>query len=770
MYDFKQLSPADFEDLTRDLLQQHWHVLLEAFKTGRDQGIDLRYSVVPEKAIIVQCKHFAGSTIAKLIRELRSKELPKVKLLHPARYVLVTSLPLNPADKDKIRAALHPYILSTQDVLGSMDMNNLLNQYPIIETQHFKLWMSSTAVLQRVLHNAEHVQTEFDVDRVRRAIPLYVQTSNYTRAMKILDEHKFIIISGVPGIGKTTLANMLLFAHLESAFQPIVIKTEVREGKKQFNKEIPQIFYYDDFLGETFLGNRFDFLGKKEDSEILDFAELIARSKHAKLILTAREHILRHAFHISEHFKRQHKALIDHQCILELNDYTILDRGRILYNHIYFSDLPVAHKRQLLKGGFYLTILKHRNFNPRLVEWLTRFTNVRQLPLNGYRKEVLRVLENPEQLWRIAFEQQISEAARTLLLALYSLGGEAQLDQLEEAWKKLHERRSIKYNWKRAAEDWRRSLQDLEGGFLVFQQRRAKFVNPSVKDFLDTTLINDPEHLDDLLTAACRFEQVVNIWSLAQSEKGSLLRAQVKQAPTGLVEAISLNLKQPHEQRIDFGRGAYGTRHRDAKPEIRLLTIISIADHTQSVAALQIAQEYSHTLQEYWRTSVPDFDAGAGILRSLDTAHWKRLATLSLHQHLKEQLLNEIASRPRSGGISTLVDYAVGEASRWSDEDQRALARSFDVYLDRVFSTELADAETEQELQELEARLDSISNYCSVDVSFHRDQIGERISGLRSDDEDNNPLPRQWEGADRPITMQEQEAEVRRLFDGLPYS
>ena len=41
---FKQLRPADFEDLTRDLLQQHWHVLLEAFKTGRDQGIDLRYS------------------------------------------------------------------------------------------------------------------------------------------------------------------------------------------------------------------------------------------------------------------------------------------------------------------------------------------------------------------------------------------------------------------------------------------------------------------------------------------------------------------------------------------------------------------------------------------------------------------------------------------------------------------------------------------------------------------------------------------------------
>lgn len=515
MYDFKQLSPADFEDLTRDLLQQHWHVLLEAFKTGRDQGIDLRYSLVPEQAIIIQCKHFAGSTIARLIRELRAKELPKVKLLNPTRYVLVTSLPLSPADKDKIRAALHPYIITTQDVLGSEDMNNLLNHYPVIETQHFKLWMSSTAVLRRVL--------------------------------------------------------------------------------------------------------------------------------------------------------------------------------------------------------------------------------------------------------------QISEAARSLLLALYSLGGEAQLDQLEEVWKDLHERRSRKYNWKRSAEDWRRSLQDLEGGFLVFQQRRAKFVNPSVKDFLDTTLVSDTEHLDDLLCASCRFEQVVNIWSLAQSEKGAALRTQVRQAPEGFVEAISHNLQQPHEQRIEFGRGAYGTRPRDAKPEVRLLTIISVADHTESVAALKIAKEYSGILREYWRTSVPEFDAAAAILRSLDAAHWRRLAALNLHQHLKEQLLDEIADRPRSSDISTLVDYAVGKVSRWSDEDKRKLAMSFDAYLKREFSTELSDDDIEG-LQGLLARLGNIGDYCGVDVSFYLAQVDERISGLRSDDEDSNPVPRQWEGGDRPISEQEQEAEVQRLFDGLSYS
>src|SRR5437868_9773987 len=79
LYEFRQLSPADFEDLTRDLLQAEWGVRLEAFKTGRDQGIDLRYAAIPGETTIIQCKHYAGSTIATLVRHLRTKERPKVE-------------------------------------------------------------------------------------------------------------------------------------------------------------------------------------------------------------------------------------------------------------------------------------------------------------------------------------------------------------------------------------------------------------------------------------------------------------------------------------------------------------------------------------------------------------------------------------------------------------------------------------------------------------------------------------------------------------------
>jgi hypothetical protein len=449
-------------------------------------------------------------------------------------------------------------------------------------------------VLKRVLHNAERVQTDFDVERVRRAIPRYVQNANYTAAMKILDEDRFVIISGVPGIGKTTLADMLLFAHLESSYEPVVIKSDITEGRRLFNKEVKKVFYFDDFLGETFLGNRFDFVGKKEDSAILDFMEMIAHSKYARMILTTREHILQHAFQISERFHRGKGSLSAHRCILDLASYGLIDRARILYNHIYFSDLPDGYKAELLREKFYMTVLKHRNFNPRLVEWLSKFTNIRMHPIASYRSEVERVLENPAQLWRIAFEQQISEAARSVLLALYSLGGSAPLDRLEETWRVLHQERAAKHHWRTAAEDWRRSLQDLEGGFIVFQTpsvhwglpQKASFVNPSVKDFLDVTLIADTEHLDDVLSAASSFEQIVNLWSLAVSEKGTWPQERFLRFSRELLVAAERLLPRSHVVVVQLAPVVQGKRTQDVRPEIKLKTLISVASRTHSEKAL----------------------------------------------------------------------------------------------------------------------------------------------------------------------------------------
>jgi hypothetical protein len=148
-YTFTSLSPQDLEELVRDLLQAEWNVPIEAFKTGRDSGIDLRYAEGPDGTTIVQCKHYAASDYIKLISNLRNVELPKIMRLRPARYIVATSEGLTPANKDEIVAAMQPFIRSAGDVLGA----------------------TSTSVLERVLHNAEQCRTDFEVERIRRKLP-----------------------------------------------------------------------------------------------------------------------------------------------------------------------------------------------------------------------------------------------------------------------------------------------------------------------------------------------------------------------------------------------------------------------------------------------------------------------------------------------------------------------------------------------------------------------------------------------------------------------
>ena len=174
-FDFTCLSSQDFEDLVRDLLQAEWNVALEGFKSGRDAGIDFRYSPTDGGKTIIQCKHYVGSGFNKLLRHLSSTERQKIERVRPARYVVVTSVALTPGNKDKIARALHPYVVNVADVIGAGDLEGLLSKHPAIERANFKLWLTSVSVIERVLHNAEVCQTEFEIARIRRKLPLFVQ-------------------------------------------------------------------------------------------------------------------------------------------------------------------------------------------------------------------------------------------------------------------------------------------------------------------------------------------------------------------------------------------------------------------------------------------------------------------------------------------------------------------------------------------------------------------------------------------------------------------
>ena len=208
-YTFEPLSPAEFEILCRDLLQKELNITLDNFMSGRDQGIDLRYSRDPRQTIIVQCKRYL-TTYSQLKREL-TEEAKKVKGLKPKRYILMTSLPLSPLRKKAIQKLFAPYIQSPDDIYGKENINNLLGKFPEIEKQHYKLWFSSVNILNKILHSDIVNKTRLEEEDIRKTVSIFAENESYPRAMEVFKESGFVVISGAPGVGKTTLARMLIF-------------------------------------------------------------------------------------------------------------------------------------------------------------------------------------------------------------------------------------------------------------------------------------------------------------------------------------------------------------------------------------------------------------------------------------------------------------------------------------------------------------------------------------------------------------------------------
>lgn len=515
MYDFKALSDYDFEILSKDLLQKYLNCHLEAFKKGRDGGIDLRYSCKASRDIIVQCKHYANSSFNNLKSNLTNAELPKIKKLLPKRYILITSLGLTPQQKDDLFTILSPYCQSTGDILGNDEINGLLRTHPDIEKSHYKLWLTSSTVLDRVVHSAVYGRSEITIARIQEKLQLYVQNKSFFTALKILHELNYCIISGIPGIGKSTLAEVLLVAHLDMGFEVIKISQNIEEAFQVYSSGKKQIFFYDDFLGQTGLDIK---LSKNEDNDILEFINYIRKNNNSKFILTTREYILNQAKATYESLARSDFDI--KKCTLLLSDYTKLDKAKILYNHIYFKKLPQKYIDNLLENNI-TSIVNHPNYNPRIIEIIT----TRLLPTNPqvFFKQIMYNLNNPTEIWRIAFEKQISDESRNLLLLLVSLPPRSKLTTVKEIFNHYHSEKSKIYLKSYSDNDFKNALRELDGNFIITDETTISFHNPSINDFLENYIMENDTEFNTLCNNAICFEQCVILYNLSSRTKHELI-------------------------------------------------------------------------------------------------------------------------------------------------------------------------------------------------------------------------------------------------------
>src|SRR5208283_3594827 len=257
-----------------------------------------------------------------------------------------------------------------------------------------------------------------------------------------------------------------------------------------------------------------DKLQKNEDQRLMELIEEAVANKNWRFILTTREYILNAA-------KIRYEALAHPPvdltpCIIELADYTRPIRARILYNHIFFSDLPSAYKRALLEGRRYEQILEHQNYNPRIIDHMTQVRNVAHVVPTAYFDNFLENLANPTRIWDHAFRNQLTEAAQHVLLVMGSLPDEVLVSDLEIAFNAFYQYRRTKLGFSTSSRDFEHALKELDGNFiktaLIGKDQIVTFHNPSVSDFIESYLADSPTDVFDLIEGAAFFDQFMHLW------------------------------------------------------------------------------------------------------------------------------------------------------------------------------------------------------------------------------------------------------------------
>lgn len=524
-YDFSALNDKEFENISIDLVSIDKQKRFERFKSGRDGGIDGRFYRSDGKEEIIQCKHYLKTGFSGLISSLKKKsdkginEIDKVHNLNPSKYIFTTSLDLSADNKKTIKDLFEPYIKSDNDIYGQEDLNSILSDNSKIEEKYYKLWISSTTVLKRLFSNAINGRSEALIEDIRDNTKFYVITDNHNEVLDRINETNIVIIAGEPGIGKTTLAEHIALHYIEKNFEFYDIENSINEAESIFDRGKKQIFYFDDFLGSNYL----EAIESKKDSHIMKFIERVKKDKNKRFILTSRTNIFNQSISRSDIFAS--KNIEQNEFIIQINSLKDIDKAHILYNHIWHSDLEEEYKYELYKNKRYKDIIKHRNFNPRIISFMTDIIRIKKEKIKSdeYWDYINSKLNNPKDIWKNTFDTESDEFIRSLIVLVVLNGNRIEEQNLKNAYIKycnLVDLQSLSY----LSREFDNIVEEVVKYFLnrtkVYKNKvEYSLFNPSITDFILDRYSMDIERLFKSYYSLNSLESLRELYSLYISKR-----------------------------------------------------------------------------------------------------------------------------------------------------------------------------------------------------------------------------------------------------------
>lgn len=500
-YNYRGIESGEFELLSKDLIANYLGLDIRLFAKGRDGGIDGLYEQKNDKKIIFQAKHYIDSGSTTLIRQLQT-EVEKVRIKNPDRYILITTCNLSVGHVDKIYEMFSPYIKSKQDIIGQLKIDEMIDGNKEVLFKYPNIWYNYELV-KEILGNEIYQKNKEKVEMMREKQEIFVWCNQYEEALEKLEHEKILVVSGAPGVGKTTLANLICLKYMSKGYEIIDNNSEnVDSLGTLINWDKKTLIFLDDFLGanilEYFKG------GEQLSNALLHFIKKIQISSNTKLVVTTRTHILNEANENSEHFKRLYVDKEKRKKIIELDKYTKIEKAKIFYNHLKRASLSKEQVLSIKEKKNYNKIIQHPNYTPRIIEYITNNDIEEEEKAKNYIEYILKLLNKPVDLWDIPF-RKLGIELQKMLYIIFSFKNDVEIKLLEDVYINILYGSGREYYFKE-------NLRILEGAFIklikVRNEINVGFLNPSLRDFFLNEIMTNKPMLKEIVDKAMKIIQI----------------------------------------------------------------------------------------------------------------------------------------------------------------------------------------------------------------------------------------------------------------------
>ena len=509
MLNYANLNDMEFEALCKDIMEKKLGVNLRRFAPGRDGGVDLTDDA-NSKSIIVQVKHYRNSTTAQLVNSLKG-ELKKVTKLSPQKYYICCSRELTPENINDLYLHFQGFMDSSDQVITILEIDDFLKKTENrdILKKHFKLWLDDTGILQELGNDDIFVDCEAFLDDAEDLHKLFVCTSAFDRALNALKNDQTLCIIGDSGVGKSITSKMLVLHYASQKYRVRYTSNVTDLGSLKASlrndPDSKEVILLDDCFGQAYFEMK-----STQSSELISLIKYVKRRPNKVLILNSRVTIFQEA-------RQRQRDLIN--CIerkdfkvhlLDINKLSAEEKAKILYNHLAFSDIPDDYFEDIKTDQRYRKIINHRNYNPRIIEFVCNPKRYKTVAANKFFLFFLKHLDNPREMWKDEYDDRLKLEDRILLQTVYSL---TTTTVNAKAVRQCFEHRISRIQTiDKTIDQFSRSLQRLNEGFIRILDNRGikelSMQNPSINDFLDGRLLRNNAERTELLSSICMVNQL----------------------------------------------------------------------------------------------------------------------------------------------------------------------------------------------------------------------------------------------------------------------